>query len=364
MAEPTDIPFRDAERPSQLVSYFAADPALRPRYDWLRRHAAGVVGSNYDVHDECNLRCEGCLYFAGADRDGHGAPANDGAWATLFAAEKRRGVNFAYLAGGEPGLAPRRLALAAEHIGRGVVFTNGTVRIDERLPFIRHVSIWGDRAESTLLRGADSYEKAFRLHGGSAHTRFVMTVNATNVDSAWRVAERCRAAGSPLSFSLFSPTEQYRAQLASGAANDDAFFRVSAPDAHLIPGTAQLIEIRAVLDAVAARYPDTVVYRPAYGRWVTDPAGLYAIDPATGWATDCGTRRTARHRHYRADLSSSVSKCCSPNIDCKGCRAYSMATGTAISRFRRFAATLEGFRDWLDIAEQWAFLFLGKSPGH
>ena len=347
----------------RLASYFARDQTLRPRFEWLRRNAAGIVGSNYDVNDSCNLRCEGCLYFAGSDRDGHTELATDRDWAALFAAEQRRGVNFAYLAGGEPALAPRRLALAAEHIGRGVVFTNGTVAIDERLPFTLHVSIWGDRDASAALRGGDSYEKAFRLHGGSPRARFVMTVNALNVESAWTVAERCAAAGSPLSFSIFSPTVQYREQLAAGLGNDDAFFRVSAPDAHLIPGPDALADIGRTLDAVAARFPATVAYNPAYSRFVTDPAGIYAIDPATGWATDCGNRRTPRHRHYRADLSSSVSKCCSPNIDCTGCRAYSMATGTAISRFRRFAATYEGFRDWLDISEQWAFLFLGLAPG-
>lgn len=347
-----------------LANYFARDAALRPRFDWLRRNASGIVGSNYDVNDGCNLRCEGCLYFAGTDRDGHANLATDDAWATLFAAERRRGVNFAYLAGGEPALAPNRLALAAEHIGRGVVFTNGTVRVDERLPFILHVSIWGDQAGSVALRGGDSFEKAFRLHGGSKRARFVMTINALNVDSAWSVAERCATAGSPLSFSLFSPTVQYRDQLAAGMANDDAFFRISAQDAHLIPGPDALAHIRHTLDAVAARYPATVAYTPAYSRFVTDPAGLYAIDPATGWATDCGNRHTPRHRHYRADLSDSVSKCCSPNIDCTGCRAYSMATGTAVSRFRRFAATYQGFRDWLDISEQWAFLFLGHAPNH
>ena len=345
-----------------LAGYFARDPALRPRFDWLRRHASGIAGSNYDVSDACNLRCEGCLYFAGSDRHGHGDVAADADWDALFAAERRRGVNFAYLAGGEPALAPARLAMAARHIGRGVVFTNGTVRVDERLPFVLHVSVWGDRDGSAALRGGDSYEKAFRLHGGSPRARFIMTVNARNVDAAWGVAERCAAAGSPLSFSIFSPTVQYRAQLAAGRGSDGAHFRVSAPDAHLIPSPDDLLHIRRTLDAVAARHPGTVVYRPAYSRWVTGPAGLYDIDPATGWARDCGTRRTARHRHHRADLSASVSKCCSPNIDCAGCRAYSMAAGTAVSRFRRFAATYEGFRDWLDISEQWAALFLPDAP--
>jgi hypothetical protein len=39
-----------------------------------------------------------------------------------------------------------------------------------------------------------------------------------------------------------------------------------------------------------------------------------------------------------------------------------MAAGTAVKRLRRFATTYEGFRDWLDIAEQWSRLFLRDYP--
>src|SRR5215467_2687767 len=141
---------------AELEEYFACDPTLRIRYARLRHYASGVVGSNYDVSDRCNLKCEGCLYFEGADRNGHNDSAEDAAWESLFASERARGVNFAYLAGAEPALAPERLRLAAQHIGRGVIFTNGTVRIDERLPFLLHISVWGDEASTPALRGADS----------------------------------------------------------------------------------------------------------------------------------------------------------------------------------------------------------------
>jgi hypothetical protein len=335
---------------------------LRTRYARLRQHASGIVTSNYDVSDVCNLRCEGCLYFEGSDRDGHADTASDAAWARMFESEGARGVSFAYLAGAEPALVPERLRLAAQHIGRGVVFTNGTVPIDARLPFALHVSLWGDEQDTPLLRGGASFAKAFRLFGGDPRARFIYTVNAKNIESTWAVAEHCARQGAVLSFSLFSPTEQYKSKLADGSGNDTAYFRISQPGDQLAPNAVQLAHIRATLDAVAARHPGTVLYRPAYNRWVTDPAGLYAIDPVTGWATDCGTRIQGDHRHVRADLSTSASKCCSPNIDCRDCRAYSMAAGTAVMRLRRFAATYAGFCEWIDIAEQWSTLFLRDFP--
>lgn len=351
-----------AADPLGLRDYFARDPSLRPRFLRLRRHAGGIVGSNYDISDVCNLRCEGCLYFEGADRLGHGDVADDDAWAALFARERVRGVNYAYFSGAEPALRPERLRRAAAIIPRGVVFTNGTVRIDERLPYALHISLWGDAADTPALRGGDSFDKAFRLFGADRRARFIFTVNATNAESTWGVAERCAREGARLSFSLFSPTEQYRTKLEAAAGNDDAYFRISTPDHHLVPGPAALADIRATLAEVAARHPATVIYSGAYNHWVTNPDGLYRIDPATGWAMDCGTRNSARHRHVRADLSASVSKCCSPNIDCRTCRIYGMASGTAVSRFRRFAASYDGFRDWLDIAEQWSRLFLRDFP--
>lgn len=345
-----------------LRAYFERNPDLRVRYARLRRYASGIVTSNYDVSDECNLRCEGCLYFEGNDRDGHPDDASDAAWENMFAGEARRGITFAYLAGAEPALAPERLRLAAQYIGRGVVSTNGTVPIDTSLPFALHVSLWGDEQETPALRGGASFARAFRLFGSDPRVRFIYTVNARNIESTWTVAQHCAEQGAMLSFSLFSPTEQYKAKLAANSVNDKAYFRISQPGDHLAPGPAQLAHIRATLDAVAARYPDTVLYRPAYNRWVTDPAGLYAIDPATGWATDCGARIHGEHRHVRADLSTSASKCCSPNIDCRDCRAYSMSAGTAVTRLRRFASTYEGFCDWLEIAEQWSHLFLRDFP--
>jgi hypothetical protein len=39
-----------------------------------------------------------------------------------------------------------------------------------------------------------------------------------------------------------------------------------------------------------------------------------------------------------------------------------MAAGTAITRLRRFAASYDGFRDWIDIAEQWSMLFVRDFP--
>jgi hypothetical protein len=352
----------EAAAASSLRAWFARDPELRARYRRFRRTAFGIVGTNYDISRTCNLTCEGCLFFEGSDYLAHLDDKDDAQWDAFFASEAARGVNFAYLAGAEPALRPERLRIAARHIKRGVIFTNGTIAIDPSLPYALHVSLWGNVEDTVRLRGGSSYEKAFRLYGKDPRATFIYTVNAQNLGGVWGAAERCAQSGARLSFSIFSPTEQYRDKLAAGVTADGDYFRISSAEAHLAPDDAMLAAIRTRLDEVAAAFPGTVIYAPAYNEWVTNPGGLYQIDPATGWALDCETRRAPYFRHVRTDLTTSESKCCSPNIDCRDCRAYSMAAGTAVSRFRRFAATYQGFRDWMDIAEQWCALFLRASP--
>ncbi|HEX2113969.1 MAG TPA: hypothetical protein VHM01_06150 [Alphaproteobacteria bacterium] len=343
-------------RPRRLAAYLR-DPELAARHAKLRRHAANIVGSNYDISRVCNLRCEGCLFFEGSDYVSHADEKSEAEWDAFFAEEAARGVNLPYLAGAEPALQRQRLHLAAKHFRRGVIFTNGTVPIDLDLPFTIHVSLWGAEDDTARLRGGDSFERALRNFAGDPRARFVYTVNAQNIGNARRAAELCAELGARLTFSLFSPTTLYRWKIAQAAPNDDAYFRISGPQQNLALDAAHLDEIRALLDRLIDEFPDTLIYTKAYNRWVTNPAGLYRIDPATGWALDCETRRASHHRHFRTDLTSSDSKCCSPNVDCRDCRAYAMASGTAVSRFKRFLGSERDFRDWVDMAEQWCRLF-------
>ena len=358
-----DLPLRalsaqaSQPRPGRLLEWLERDPDLRARYDKWRKYASGIVGTNYDIARRCNLHCEGCLFFEGPDFVAHPDTKTDAEWETFFIAERERGVNFAYLGGAEPALEPARLRLAAKHIPRGVVFTNGTVPIDPSLPYTLHVSIWGTAEQTAGLRGGNSFHRAFENFGADPRVRFVYTVNSRNIQGAREVAAICAARGARLTFSLFSPTELYDWKLKNGAARDNEYFRSSTPDDNLAFSPEGLLETRRVLDEVIDAFPRTVIYTHAYNHWVTDVDGLYRIDPETRWATDCEVRRASHHRHVRTDLTSAESKCCSPNFDCSQCRAYAIATGTAVSRFRRFLDSPAHFADWIDMAEQWAKLF-------
>jgi hypothetical protein len=91
---------------------------------------------------------------------------------------------------------------------------------------------------------------------------------------------------------------------------------------------------------------------------VTTPGGIYDIDPASGLENDCAAKNIDHHRHFHVDLETDDAKCCSPNIDCRTCRAYLQSYGSFTTWFSRFLQTEALFDDWLDIKDTWGRLFL------
>lgn len=343
---------------ARVQQYLAEDPALAAFYKKYRRHAAPLVSSNYDITDRCNLRCEGCLFFEGTDYHAHRDRRILEEYDRFFAVEAARGVNYPYFAGGEPALAPDRLRVAQRHFRRGMIFTNGTVRIDRDLPFAIHVSLWGDAQATGKLRGAAVFAKSLANYVGDPRATFIYTITHQNIDSIAAVARLCSDHGVRLSFNHFSATEQYSAKLARGTSHDRAFFRFSTPTDNLRLTATDRRRIHDILERMIEDHPSTVVYSHVYNDWISTAEGLYRIDPQTGWALDCPTRNASFHRHYHVDLQESSGKCCSPNVDCRDCRAYAIAHATFRHRIRDHLESRDAFARWASVVETWCRLFL------
>lgn len=328
----------------------------------LRQRIGRLRGSSYDVSNTCNLTCEGCLYFASEAALPREAADTDHAWAELFRREAARGVNFAYLAGAEPALVPQRLRAAQAHIPAGVIFTNGTRRIADDIRFRIHVSLWGLDDNSGRLRGADVNDKAFSNFRDDPRAVFVFTINAQNTDEIVEVAHRCAEAGVILTYSYFSPTETYNAFLASGGGRKSDYLRLGRSDYDPRHTPHSLARARAGIVKAMQLYPGTVRYSLHYNDWISQPAeALWDLD-ADGVAINCGNRLTTTHRHYAADASLHEGKCCSPNLDCRQCRAYAMGFGTYLTRHREFAKTPQDFAAWHEGWQIWADLFMPLAP--
>jgi hypothetical protein len=242
-----------------------------------------------------------------------------------------------------------------------VIFTNGLIKIPEDISFRIHVSVWGDEAASIAIRGAGNM-KALKNYRGDPRVVFVYTVTAVNIDSIYEIAARLHDNGSILTFNLFSPTTKYLSETAELDREDRQYFRLRQTEDDPILTDEDLARATGEIARAMADFPQTILYSPHFHSWLTRPGGIYEIDPATGIAVNCGNRLSARHRHYNVDLSATVAKCCSPNIDCSQCRAYAPSYATflteqATPRIRTAAST-----EWLEVWNIWARLFLGEAP--
>jgi MoaA/NifB/PqqE/SkfB family radical SAM enzyme len=337
-----------------LESFFDSEPRLKGRYiraKEIRRVARH--SNNYDLTSRCNLFCEGCFYFEGDDYKRAKEQADLSKWRDFFRSQAEMGVTFANIAGAEPALEQRRIAAAHEFLPRGSVFTNGTIKIDRSFNYTILISVWGDEKTTAEFRGGGVFWKAIKAYQGDPRARILFTVHARNVHQIPAVARIIAEHGIRFSFNYFSPTDSYLEKTANEKPNDDKFFRLSSRDDNFILSPEALKRIRAAIDEAIDRYPEAIIHSHAFNRVITEPEGIYDIDPASGIATNCNARNFRWHQTYRVDLKPSDAKCCTPNVDCKQCRLNAQALGSLMFRQERFAANIAAFRDWLDMCEQW-----------
>ena len=346
--------------PSRLASarkieaYLAEDPGLRARYTRakaMRRVAR--YSNNYDITSHCNLFCEGCYYFEGDDYKSAKEEHDLAKWQTLFRAESDRGVTFANFVGAEPSLEQKRIALALEFFDRGVIFTNGTVKIDPAITYSVLISVWGDEESTKSLRGASVLHKALKTYRDDPRARALFTVNAKNIGQLASVTRIIADYGIKLSYNYFSPTDKYLQKLAQNAPNDDEFFRLSSADDNMILVPEALKRVRDGIDDMIDIYPDIVFHSHAFNHAVTNPAGIYELDPQTKLATNCSGKHSAWHQTHRVDLKQSSGKCCTPNTNCRHCRLSSISLSSFMFRQDDFVDSRADFIGWLDICDQW-----------
>jgi MoaA/NifB/PqqE/SkfB family radical SAM enzyme len=346
------VPSRDTAR--RIQSFIATAPELGSRYaraKEFRRILRQV--SNFDLTSRCNLRCEGCFYFEGDDYKQATEQEDLARWQAFFEDQARRGVTFASIAGAEPALEQDRLQIANRCIPRGVIFTNGTIKIRPSINYSIVISIWGDAGTTEAFRGGGVFWKALKTHKGDRRARALFMVHAKNIGQISEVTRIVSDHGIRLSFNYFSPTNSYLEKLAAESKNDDEFFRISSKEDNFLLTPDALERARDAIDDMIDLYPETVFHTHAFNRVCTNPTGLYDVDPDTGIATNCGGRNFQWHQSYRVDLKPSNAKCCTPNVNCKDCRLNAVALASLLFRLDRFVGSIQEFRDWLDICEQY-----------
>lgn len=345
--------------PSKLAQL--TDRADSNFWQMLRQEVLPLRPSQYDLTSSCNLSCEGCLFFSGNDYVEHQDSDDLDRIDSFFSAEAERGVRFAYFGGAEPSMVMPKLAIAARHISYGVIFTNGTLRIIDEIPFRIHVSIWGTSARSRKLRGADILQKQLRNYRGDRRAIFVLTVTAQNIDDIEPIAAMCADNDIALTFNHYSPTKRYIG-FVQGEIGKDKYHAFSTESDNLLLQPQHLSRAREMIDRLLdepSRYK--VIYDHEFNALIHRPEGLYDdLSQDTATALDCGVRLTSTLRHINTDLSRSHAKCCTPNVECRTCRLYAQSFATILARATRNIRHDGGHERMVRLWRLWCDIFLNN----
>lgn len=306
-----------------------------------------MVTSTYDVHDVCNLRCEGCSYFVTDRRAKPETPSPEG-YDRFFGEEVLRGVNYPIFSGAEPSLNQAPLHVAARHWRHGAVFTNGIKPIDRELPFRVVVSLWSGPHGARKLRGADTYEKAMRTAEGDRRAIVFYTVTRLSIDEIGAVVADCASRGIGISFNFFSMTSEYKRRLADPSTDD--YFRFSTADDNLALDDADRCRAAEAIEACMAEHPETVLFSRPLAQFMARRGPMHRLDPVSGLALDCAVLRSRTHLSFNHDLSRDERKdCCAPDLDCGDCRVLGAALATLITctaeEGRRSLAAVDALRE-------------------
>lgn len=344
--------------PSRVIESYLKDAQIRKKWNKIRSLQESIRISGYDITNQCNLKCEGCFFFEGDLSSHYNSAKSLQEYKEFFAAEKKRGITYPHFAGAEPALVQDRLRIAAEIWRQGLIYSNGTKKIEASLPFMIHISVWGGLETDRRLRGAKVLERAIENYRGDDRAIFLYTINPQNIADIAEVVKIIHDNGLRISFNHFSSSRQYKQKVST---NDKQHrqtptFRLSSRESNLLFSKNDLRKTRELLGTLLSDFPDTVIFSPHYNDFVHQEESIFDIDPETGVATNCAILTMPYHRQHHTDFSYSDTECCIANVDCSECRHYVSIYTLMMSKIRASLKDFASFSAWLDVYYTWCRL--------
>lgn len=318
------------------------DEAWNERYRAISR--LNIRSSIYDVTNKCNLRCKGCFFFS-SDEHELEEEQDVGQWEAFIEREVARGVNLAILIGGEPTLCLDRVEAFYKRVPTYCA-TNGLVKVPrDRFPdMMVGISLWGDSADEKVLRGRDTFSISLSHYAGDPYTYYLYTITPNLIGRTETIVRRIRDAGLKVHFQLLSNDE--------GA---DGF--------HWSAGA--LADVRAEMDGMLDRYPDTVISSRYYhqvlctgemlGRrwgWGECPSVTEPLDDR-----DPQPKRLIRFIRWGADLKTMHRCCTSATRDCTTCKDGAAHMSWVMVNKRAHIRTAADLQRWIEVYEMFAKLY-------
>jgi MoaA/NifB/PqqE/SkfB family radical SAM enzyme len=322
------------------IPQYLQDPFLRRLYEDIR--AAGPIRPiQMDLTHVCNLRCEGCYFFA-EEMDQHQAPKDEAVFDAFIEQEKARSTNFVTVVGGEPSLMLGRLKKVYDNF-RMIVVTNGIRKIPfegfENMPIA--VSVWGDHETDTRLRGGgnvDVFARGLKNYKDDPRAIWYYTTTPGNVHEIESVVEQIVANGNYVGFNFYGDI--------AGLGGDVDHRR----------GFGQ---VRRVIDRMIERHPDRILIT-SYLAQVITLGRLY--EDKWGFEVCCtlsnnikknqerfknGKPYLPHFRVYNSDLKTTRGCCRSSEWDCQNCFDTWAHISWIIVNVEKHLGSRQDFTNWL-----------------
>lgn len=135
--------------------------------------------AEFDLSDECNLRCIHCYHFR-AKRTHNYKVLPIEKWRDKFVELHKSGIRRILLIGGEPAMRMDVIKLAAEIFPFIDICSNGTIKIGDYYQQKIFVSIDGDREMHDYIRGKGVYDRILANYKGDKRVVLSMTITNDN----------------------------------------------------------------------------------------------------------------------------------------------------------------------------------------
>ncbi|HEX9669381.1 MAG TPA: radical SAM protein [Thermoanaerobaculia bacterium] len=325
---------------SSAIRQYLEDPFLRLLYEDIS--AAGPIRPiQMDLTHACNIRCQGCYFFA-EGMDHHKAPKEEAVFDRFLEQEQARGTNFVTVLGGEPSLMPERLKKVYDRFWMLVV-TNGLRRIPcegfEDMPIV--VSVWGDHETDIRLRGGgkrDVFARGLENYRDDCRALWYYTTTPGNAHEIESVVDQIVANGNYVGFNFYGDI----AGLGGAVDHSRGFERV-----------------RREIDRMIDRYPDRVLAtsyitrvistgRLFDDRWGFDVCCTLSNDiPKNQERFRNGKAYLPHFRAYNSDLVTTRACCRSDNWDCANCFDTWAHLSWIMTNVDKHLGSKQDFTNWL-----------------
>ncbi|MEM9177567.1 MAG: radical SAM protein, partial [Myxococcota bacterium] len=238
-------------RRRKKLSDLLDEPGLRARFDTVRKISGRVRSSEYHLTNACNIRCDGCWFFAKDFDRRTTEPPSVERW-RLFAKEQAlEGVSAALLIGGEPTLFPDRIEAFQDEMEFVTVSSNGLrpLPVDgfERVAIA--LTLFAGVGEDDRLRAiAPSgrrfeglFERALSNYRNDPRATFIYALDARCTHLIDETVARIEDNGNVVSFNYYSDYNE----ISHGSSSVDI-------EARLLEEVLRVTE----------QYPETVISHP------------------------------------------------------------------------------------------------------